>query len=121
LSSHLNTSPTAWRCDVAPGPGNAGHDHDDGNAALNAIASIDTGDAHWARASTYAIWRRRHWQDGHRRRVTRVDGKRIEFQIEASDGGEKIGNGTHERMVIDLPKFSERLKAKSARGMPQPG
>ena len=45
--------------------------------------------------------------------VTRVDGKRIEFQIEASDGAEKIGTGTHERMVIDLPKFSERLKAKA--------
>ena len=46
--------------------------------------------------------------------VIRVDGKRIEFQIEASDGAERIGTGTHERMVIDLPKFSERLKAKSA-------
>ena len=46
--------------------------------------------------------------------VTRVDGKRIEFRIEASDGAEKIGTGTHERMVIDLSKFSERLKAKSA-------
>ena len=46
--------------------------------------------------------------------VTKVDGKRIEFRIEASDGIEKIGAGTHERMVIDLRKFSERLKAKSA-------
>jgi fluoroacetyl-CoA thioesterase len=46
--------------------------------------------------------------------VTKVDGKRIEFRIEASDGAEKIGSGTHERMVIDLRKFSERLKAKSA-------
>jgi len=45
--------------------------------------------------------------------VTKVDGKRIEFRIEASDAAEKIGNGTHERMVIDLAKFSERLKAKS--------
>jgi len=46
--------------------------------------------------------------------VTKVDGKRIEFRIEASDGAEKIGTGTHERMVIDLAKFSARLKAKSA-------
>jgi fluoroacetyl-CoA thioesterase len=45
--------------------------------------------------------------------VTKVDGKRIEFRIEASDGMEKIGTGRHERMVIDLAKFSERLKAKS--------
>jgi fluoroacetyl-CoA thioesterase len=46
--------------------------------------------------------------------VTKVDGKRIEFRIEASDDAEKIGTGTHERMVIDVRKFSERLKAKSA-------
>jgi len=46
--------------------------------------------------------------------VTKVDGRRIEFRIEASDGKEKIGTGTHERMVIDLAKFSARLKAKSA-------
>ena len=46
--------------------------------------------------------------------VTKVDGRKIEFQIEASDGAEKIGVGTHGRMVIDLAKFSERLKAKSA-------
>src|SRR5437016_14632818 len=46
--------------------------------------------------------------------VTKVDGKRIEFRIEASEGTENIGAGTHERMVIDLRKFSERLKAKSA-------
>ena len=45
--------------------------------------------------------------------VTKVDGKRIEFKIEASDGMERIGTGRHERMVIDLAKFSKRLKAKS--------
>jgi len=46
--------------------------------------------------------------------VTKVDGKHIEFRIEASDGMEKIGTGTHERMVIDLAKFSARLEARSA-------
>ena len=44
--------------------------------------------------------------------VTKVDGRRIEFRIRATDGTEEIGVGTHERMVIDLAKFSERLKAK---------
>jgi fluoroacetyl-CoA thioesterase len=48
--------------------------------------------------------------------VTKVDGRRIEFQIEASDGTEKIGTGTHARMVIDLAKFSERLALKANRG-----
>jgi fluoroacetyl-CoA thioesterase len=44
--------------------------------------------------------------------VTRVDGRRIEFRIQATDETEEIGVGTHERMVIDLAKFSERMKAK---------
>ena len=46
--------------------------------------------------------------------VTKVDGRRVEFRIEASDGKEQIGTGTHERMIIDLAKFSQRLEAKSA-------
>ena len=44
--------------------------------------------------------------------VTKVDGRRIEFRIRATDGTEEIGIGTHERMVIDLAKFSERMKPK---------
>jgi fluoroacetyl-CoA thioesterase len=44
--------------------------------------------------------------------VTEVDGRRIAFAIRARDGTEVIGVGTHERMVIDLVKFTERLKAK---------
>ena len=44
--------------------------------------------------------------------VTGVDGRRIEFAIRATDGAEEIGVGTHERMMINLVKFAERLKAK---------
>ncbi len=44
--------------------------------------------------------------------VTKVAGRRIEFSIRATDGTEEIGIGTHERMLIDLEKFSERMKAK---------
>ena len=44
--------------------------------------------------------------------VTKVDGRRIEFTIHARDGAELIGIGTHERMIIDLARFSERLKSK---------
>src|SRR6202045_198869 len=47
-------------------------------------------------------------------KVTGVDGRRIEFSIRATDGNEEIGVGTHERMVIQLSKLSERMKAKSA-------
>ena len=45
-------------------------------------------------------------------KVINVDGRRIEFSIRATDGTEEIGVGTHERMVIHLAKFSERMKAK---------
>jgi len=44
--------------------------------------------------------------------VTHVDGQRIEFAVRARDGAEVIGTGTHERMVIDLAAFADRLKAK---------
>jgi fluoroacetyl-CoA thioesterase len=44
--------------------------------------------------------------------VTKVDGRRIEFAIRAADGDEEIGVGTHERVVLQLSKLSERMKAK---------
>ena len=45
-------------------------------------------------------------------RVTRVDGRRIEYLIRATDGEEEIGTGTHERVVIQLSKLAERMKAR---------
>ena len=47
--------------------------------------------------------------------VIAVDGRRIEFRIDATDGIEQIGTGIHERMIIDRAKFAERLKAKLVR------
>jgi fluoroacetyl-CoA thioesterase len=44
--------------------------------------------------------------------VTRVDGRRIDFTVRAFDGVEPIGSGTHQRMLIELARFNERLKAK---------
>jgi len=46
--------------------------------------------------------------------VTRVDGRRVEFAVRAVDMAELIGNGTHERVLIDIAKFQQRLKAKFA-------
>jgi fluoroacetyl-CoA thioesterase len=46
--------------------------------------------------------------------VTRVEGRRIEFKIEATDGVAPIGTGTHERMVIDMVRFVERLNRNPA-------
>ena len=44
--------------------------------------------------------------------VTRVTGKQVGFRIDATDGVERIGTGTHERMVIELSRFIERLNRR---------
>ena len=41
--------------------------------------------------------------------VTKVDGRRIEFAIRATEGRKEIGTGSHSRAVIDAAKFAERL------------
>ena len=46
--------------------------------------------------------------------VTRVDGRRIEFAVRATDNSEKIGAGTHERVIVDLVRLAKRLDAKRA-------
>jgi fluoroacetyl-CoA thioesterase len=47
--------------------------------------------------------------------VTRVDGRRLEFVVRATDETEEIGNGAHERMIVDLSRLSKRLDAKRVR------
>lgn len=41
-----------------------------------------------------------------------VEGKKLVFKIEAFDEKEKIGEGIHERYVIDLAKFLVKCEAK---------
>jgi fluoroacetyl-CoA thioesterase len=41
--------------------------------------------------------------------VTRVDGRRVEFTVRATEGTKEIGRGTHQRAVIDLAEFAKRL------------
>ena len=45
--------------------------------------------------------------------VVGANGKRIDFKVSASDGQEEIGRGSHQRIVIDLQSFNERLARKS--------
>jgi fluoroacetyl-CoA thioesterase len=45
--------------------------------------------------------------------VTKVDGRRIEFNVSARDEVEEIGKGTHERMVVDLARLAQKLDAKA--------
>ncbi|HXD43927.1 MAG TPA: thioesterase family protein [Pseudolabrys sp.] len=44
--------------------------------------------------------------------VTKVDGRRIEFDVSARDETEEIGTGTHERMLVDIARLNKRLDAK---------
>jgi fluoroacetyl-CoA thioesterase len=43
-------------------------------------------------------------------KVTKVDGRRIEFDVRATEGGREIGAGSHSRAVIDAARFAERLR-----------
>lgn len=45
-------------------------------------------------------------------RVTSVEGNRVSFAVEAYDEKEKIGEGTHERFIIDVNRFAARLAMK---------
>ena len=40
---------------------------------------------------------------------TRVDGKKIEFSVEAHCGNVLLGEGTHLRFIVDKEKFMSRL------------
>ena len=44
-----------------------------------------------------------------------VVGQRIAFNVKAHDGVDLIGEGRHERFVVDWDKFNARLAAKSAK------
>jgi fluoroacetyl-CoA thioesterase len=47
--------------------------------------------------------------------VTSVKERRVEFRVEAWDETEKIGEGTHERGIINVAKFATRLAGKRSR------
>ncbi len=49
-----------------------------------------------------------------RSEVVEVDDRRILFKVEAFDEMEKVGEGTHERFVIDVARFASRVQAKLA-------
>lgn len=46
--------------------------------------------------------------------LTEIDGKRLVFRIEAYDAKEKIGEGTHERFVINVEKFMKKIDEKKS-------
>jgi fluoroacetyl-CoA thioesterase len=87
------------------------------NAALNAVRDyLDPGES--AVGTVVNIRHLAATPAGHRviaeAVVTKVDGRRIEFRVSARDETEEIGNGLHERMVIDVARLDQRLAAKTA-------
>ncbi len=46
------------------------------------------------------------------RTLTAVEGKRLTFAVRAHDGVDPIGEGKHERFVIDREKFVRKIEAK---------
>ncbi len=46
-------------------------------------------------------------------RVTAIDGRLIDFEVEAFDGQDQIGRGTHRRAVIAMDRFQQALASKS--------
>lgn len=52
------------------------------------------------------------WEVRAEAEVTKSDGRRIEFNVSASDEMEPIGSGTHIRAVVNRAKFDERFAAK---------
>lgn len=47
-------------------------------------------------------------------RTLRIEGRTVFFSVEAHDEKELIGDGTHERVVVNVEKFDQRVKRKLA-------
>src|SRR6478672_1164417 len=37
--------------------------------------------------------------------ITRIDGRTIEFRVEAFDDKERVGDGTHTRVIVNVERF----------------
>ena len=86
------------------------------NAALNAVRDyLDKGES--AVGTAVDIRHLAATPVGHRviaeATVTKVDGRRIWFEVSARDETEEIGNGTHERMVVDMARIDKKLNEKA--------
>jgi len=46
-------------------------------------------------------------------KLIKVDGKRLVFETELSDGVDNISKGTHERFIINADKFNQKVMQKA--------
>ncbi|MGC8780005.1 MAG: thioesterase family protein [Anaerolineae bacterium] len=51
-----------------------------------------------------------------RARLVAIEGRRLTFEVSAHDGTDLIGEGVHERALIDLARFEAKVKAKAGAG-----
>ena len=49
-------------------------------------------------------------------RLVGVEGRRMKFAVEARDEKEPIGGGTHERVIVNVERFDERVRKKLGTG-----
>ncbi|MCL5780508.1 MAG: thioesterase family protein [Firmicutes bacterium] len=47
-----------------------------------------------------------------RAELIEIDGKRLVFKVDAADEAGPIGSGTHERFIIHLEKFLQKVESK---------
>jgi len=47
--------------------------------------------------------------------LTNVDGKKLSFHVAAYDEAGLIGEGTHERVIVDKERFEQKAKNKAAK------
>jgi fluoroacetyl-CoA thioesterase len=45
-------------------------------------------------------------------KVVAVDGRRVTFEVEARDKIERLGEGRHERFIINVPRFRAKFNEK---------
>jgi len=48
-------------------------------------------------------------------RLTEVNGRKLRFEVEASDGIDVISRGSHERFLIDAARFRDKVAEKVVR------
>jgi len=47
-----------------------------------------------------------------RAEVLQVEGRTVSFRVEARDDIEPIGGGTHQRVIVSVSRFDERVQRK---------
>jgi predicted thioesterase len=47
-------------------------------------------------------------------RLVGVDGRTLQFEVEARDERDLIGDGLHQRLVVNVERFDQRVQAKLA-------